>query len=54
MNCDENRNHECISIGDFILSRIKGGYWLQHKDGEGMQILASDLLGIINELWKHF
>ena len=43
-----------LQIGDFTLTRYDGGYWLAHKDGEGMQVRQERLQTLVDELWKEF
>lgn len=43
-----------LPIGNFTLSRYDGGYWLAHKDGEGMQVSPERLQALVAELWKDF
>lgn len=43
-----------LPIGNFTLTRYDGGYWLAHASGEGMQVPASVLGNLVDELWKDF
>ena len=46
---------EFMAVGEYTLTPYPGGdYWLQHKDGEGMQVRKERMETLIKELWKEF
>ena len=48
------RHNEDLTVGNFTLIHYDGGYWLAHKDGEGMQVSPERLQALVDELWKDF
>lgn len=48
------RTLQSLRIGNYTLTRYDGGYWLAHASGEGMQVPASVLGNLVDELWKDF
>lgn len=44
-----------LTVGEYTLTNYPGGdYWLQHEDGEGMQVRKERMETLIKELWKEF
>jgi hypothetical protein len=48
------RHNEDLTVGNFTLIHYDGGYWLAHRDGEGMQVSPERLQALVDELWKDF
>lgn len=51
---DADRTRGPLEVGPYVISRDnqRGGYWIEHNDGEGMAVSESKFLVFIQKFWE--